>query len=251
MLEAEQYKHQITIFFDNLINIKMRISENYKQEVTRFFSDFSVINDIYLKTKRESDRYLSSDYNVFDFLLTNENALSDYIAMILNSKGAHGQGKLFQTLFITFINEKAKLSLPEIRYKVVREYYANGRIDIFLHSHDTAIIIENKPYATDGQDQLMRYEEYVHPKFKNVFILYLGDGGDPSEYSVKKDLLNEWKNQKKIICLSLHQFGSEYLNNCIMMCESQKFRYFLDDFKSFLIFNFPNNSEVKTNGQPQ
>ena len=226
----------------------MKDIEEYTSSLNRFFNDFSIINNGYLKHKRQADRYLSSDFNLFQYLNTDENSLSEYLAMMLDTQGSHGQLDLFQKIFIEYVNASETIEVPDKKFKVHREYQANGRIDIFLESQDgeTAIIIENKPYTVDQKDQLLRYYRYIKERFKNVFMVYLSDGKDPSNYSIPKKILDNLKTDNKSITIALNNFGQEYLKKCYQACESQKFRFFLNDFMSFLTTQFTGNYEYDT-----
>ena len=224
--------------------------EEYTSNLNRFFNDFSIINNGYLKHKTQADKYLSSDFDLFQYLNTDENSLSKYIAMMLDTQGPHGQQGLFLQLFIDFAYTSKEIVIPYKNYGVHREYQANGRIDIFLDSRDseTAIIIENKPYTVDQKDQLLRYHRDIKKRFKDVFMVYLSDEKDPSDYSIPKEILKELKRNKKFLTIALYDFGQEYLKKCYQACESQKFRFFLNDFMSFLTTRFKptGNNEYET-----
>jgi hypothetical protein len=105
------------------------------------------------QVKVKADRVLPSDFSFFHNMPTDENALSDYLALLFDPRGSHGQQALFQALFLQYLQTQGVKVAPT-QYDIYREYSANGRIDILLTSHDAAIIIENKPYAGDQPDQL-------------------------------------------------------------------------------------------------
>ncbi|MDY6895613.1 MAG: PD-(D/E)XK nuclease family protein [Thermotogota bacterium] len=219
--------------------------KNYEAKLNRFFADFSIINNAFLKYKKEADRLLSSDFTIFDYLSTKENALSDYFAMMLDVNGPHGQGGLFQNLFLEFLSEGENgIRVPPKTYHVYREYYCgNGRIDILLRNSKTAIIIENKPYTGDSDNQLTYYLENIGTC--DTFLIYISPSNEPSCASIKKEKLDELKKISRYKTVSLFSLGDIFLRNCAMHCESQKFRYFIDDFKGFLISTFKMQEEGK------
>lgn len=211
--------------------------KKYISQLNRFFIDFSIINKGYLQYKKESDRYLSSDFSFFRYLNTNEVSLSNYFGLLLDTQGSHGQQDLFLNLFIDFLNKKG-LSIPKRHYKIKLEYQADGRIDIFLYHGDTAVIIENKPYSSDGDQQLSRYYKSIGERYTSVFILYLSPKGGPSEESLPPKLLSELEANGRYRTITLYDFGKEFVDSCEKLCESHKFRYFLNDLKLFLLSEF-------------
>ena len=200
-----------------------------------------------MKYKSQADKFLSTDFNIFDYLNTKENALSDYIGINLDPRGVHGQRDLFLNIFVDFLKE-GKDGLENIEkadFRLDREYWADGRIDIFLHHHDTAIILENKPYADDQERQLERYYDEIIKKYEKVFVIYLSKGTGPSEYSMPTDTLKTLKDDRKFRTIPLYDFGANFLQKCYQQCESHKFRFFLNDFIDFLTSRFePTEEEI-------
>ena len=152
---------------------------------------------------------LAPDFLVFDFVNTNETGLSRILACLLNPKGTHGQKTLFLENFI-------KICLPNIHKhenKIWQNYLANlsktdvktedtttasqsyRRMDIYLsakiNDESFGICIENKPYASDQQDQLTDYyKELKNRNLTHKHLVYLSEYGEPSEYSVKSNVLD-------------------------------------------------------------
>ncbi|WP_066224980.1 PD-(D/E)XK nuclease family protein [Formosa haliotis] len=125
-------------------------------------------------------------FNVFEVInvTTDEVRLhSRFLAELLNPKGTHGQGDLFLKHFV----DQFKIQLDTKSAKVTVEKYigpvteiTGGLIDIFISDNKGAsITIENKIYAPDQNNQLIRY--YNHSQ-NNIFYLTLL-GTEPSEDS--------------------------------------------------------------------
>jgi hypothetical protein len=199
---------------------------------------------IYRENKIQTDRYLSSDFNIFKYVDIRENPLSKYIAMILDYEGEHGQQDLFQKLFIKFLKTR-DINVPNLKYKIQVEYPANGRIDIFLSSEDVGIIIENKPYTVDQYKQLERYFNNISGSYRNVIMLYLSNGTEPSEDSISKEMRFDLIRENKFRTISYQEFAVNFISECYKHCESQKFRFFLKDFRSFLIYTFPEEGTIQ------
>ena len=142
------------------------------------------------KEKEEGKRF-----NVFSALnmCSDEMRLhSRLLATLLNLKASHGLGNEFLKLFLI------ALGLPEDYITYCKEQIVErtigevtettgGRIDIILEDRGHAVIIENKIYASDQPNQLLRYYNYGVKTFgeNNFKLVYLTlYGSDPSPYSL-------------------------------------------------------------------
>ena len=134
-------------------------------------------------------------FNVFSALdiCSDEMRLhSRLLATLLNPKASHGLGNEFLKLFLI------ALGLPEDYITYCKEQIVErpigevtettgGRIDIILEDRGHAVIIENKIYAGDQPNQLLRYHNYGVKTFgeNNFKLVYLTlYGSDPSPYSL-------------------------------------------------------------------
>ncbi|MBX2897903.1 MAG: PD-(D/E)XK nuclease family protein [Cyclobacteriaceae bacterium] len=136
------------------------------------------------------------NFNVFRILnlATNETRThSAFLAELLSPKGSHGQGSIFLKLFIeqlgieTFDYQSAVVEIEKFAGYVDADYLEGGRIDIAIYDKNGwGIIIENKIYAGDQKNQLLRYHKYGKANFKNGFdLIYLTlYGNDPSAWSL-------------------------------------------------------------------
>lgn len=142
------------------------------------------------KEKEEGKRF-----NVFSALnmCSDEMRLhSRLLATLLNPKANHGLENEFLKLFLI------ALGLPEDYITYCKEQIVErtigevtettgGRIDIILEDRGHAVIIENKIYAGDQPNQLLRYHNYGVKTFgeNNFKLVYLTlYGSDPSPYSL-------------------------------------------------------------------
>lgn len=165
-------------------------------------------------------------FNIFELLKVQWDEVrthSAFLAELLNPKGTHGMGDTFLRLFIKSIPELQQLNFPTKDAIVEKEYYigrisddgkTGGRIDILIQSKskDLSIVIENKIYARDGENQLIRYHNYVRKSSQGGVILYLtldgyeaddtsaGTGRNSIQYtpiSYREDILF-WLNECKL-----------------------------------------------------
>lgn len=167
---------------------------------------------------KEESRKRGEQFNMFSTCGVNhyENTHSNILAELLNPKGNHGQSDLFLKEFLKIVGGKAsELDLDTNKSEVIREKdTGNGRIDILIQSSQKAVIIENKIYADDQWQQLIRYDEYARKHFSEGYaILYLTlDGVEASEnssknivytpISYKEDILT-WINRCAVLCLQM------------------------------------------------
>ncbi|MCD8417833.1 PD-(D/E)XK nuclease family protein [Tenacibaculum finnmarkense genomovar finnmarkense] len=166
-----------------------------------------------ISTKYEQLNKISgNDFNVFDVInvTTNEVRLhSKFIAELLNPKGTHGQDDIFLKLFVTQFDVKINTASAIVtveKYIGVKTETTGGYLDIFISDNKgNAITIENKIYAADQENQLVRY--YNHNP-NNLFYLNLF-GDDPSENSCGKLKIGD---DFKII--SYQSDIIEWLTNC-------------------------------------
>jgi|UPI0004ADFD44 hypothetical protein len=193
---------------------------------------------------------LAPDFQVFDFVNTSENGLSWIIANLLNPKGTHGQKTLFLEKFI-------RICLPNIQNNTVWQNYlenltqteveteattwanrAYRRMDIYLsariNSETFGICIENKPYANDQENQLADYFlELENRKLSQKHLVYLCEYGEPSNYSVTKDVLESWIKNQLISFVTYSQLVV-WLTECKKDCQNHSVTEFLNQFIKFI-----------------
>lgn len=151
-------------------------------------------------------------FNIFEIIgLTNEEVRvhSAFIANMLNPKGTHHQNSKFLELFIKRFASKSfdieRTSVECEKYIGRKTDDTGGRIDIFISDNSNTIIIENKIYATDQHNQLIRYHNYD----KNALLLYLTlDGREPSKDSKGNLTSNDYK------CISYSEDILNWLEDC-------------------------------------
>ena len=173
------------------------------------------INQIKLQQQLLSE-VTGVNFNIFEILnvQTSEVRLhSNLMAELLNPKGSHGQGDLYLQLFVKqldiyeFGTSSSNLQVEAYMGPINNEYTLGGRIDIAItDSRRNQIFIENKIYANDQKNQLLRYFNNNN----NAFILYLTlDGGEPSEESTGGNL-----EKGSYKCISYSNDIIEWLLSC-------------------------------------
>ena len=167
------------------------------------------------------------NFNVFKILKVDTKEVklhSAFIAELLNPKGSHEQGNVFVKEFVEILrnkgNEKSNKTL-EIKFdsgnamtSEVEKWLGKktdtegGKVDIVLtDKYNEHIIIENKIYAGDQENQLIRYHSFD----KNAPIVYLTlEGAQPSEFSTN----NTAEVLDNLICISYKTDIKIWLKNC-------------------------------------
>ncbi|MFD2175975.1 PD-(D/E)XK nuclease family protein [Veronia pacifica] len=146
-------------------------------------------------------------YNLFNVLRSAHDEVrlhSRFLADLLNPEGRHQHGRRFLDLFLSNI----EVTLSEIP-KVLLEY---RNIDILIRAGDIAVVVENKIYADDQPEQLLRYHEIMKDEgVKTIHLIYLTlDGRQPSEQSAGH-LIDQVK------CVSYRQDIHHIINKAISL----------------------------------
>lgn len=170
-------------------------------------------------------------YNVFNVLGVDNMELSHsaFLAALLDPDGSHGMQDAFLKAFIdTIAHGGTKPELDTAHAKVYTEYNignitetTGGRIDILITDRsDTgngkagghAIIIENKIWAADQPNQLVRYHNFGDDVYsKKYVLLYLTRNGDePSDQS--RGTLNA--QDGGYLCISYRSDIIDWLRQC-------------------------------------
>ncbi len=153
-------------------------------------------------------------FNIFEILNLSTNEVrthSAFISELLNRKGRHGQGDAFLKLFLNLIeiqNFDTRNSRVEIETyigEINDDKTEGGRLDIFIATKNSPnIIIENKIYAGDQTNQLLRYSNFD----PSAILIYLTlDGRNSSE---------QFEGQN-VISLSYSQDVTRWLEECILI----------------------------------
>lgn len=185
----------------------------------------AIINKKYEEMAKTS----GENFNVFSILNLKTNEVrthSAFIAELLNPKGTHGLGGAFLKEFVAILKGKLPQSdkegflasidfNPENCNNVAVEYWLGyktetegGYIDILLtDKHNNHLIIENKIYAGDQKNQLLRYHSFNE---KAPLIYLTLDGKTPSKWSTdgKENVL------QNLLCISYRDEIYKWLEAC-------------------------------------
>ena len=196
------------------------------------------------EARKRFSAQLAPNFNLFDYLRTDEMGVSRVIADLLDPKGAHGQGAVFLNAFAKMLEQEWITSTYD--WRVVTEQQANGqrRIDVYLESNIGVIGIENKPWATDQPDQLKDYAEHLKNRAGNKewLLIYLGNN-EPSANSITKKDFEELVHDKKLIPLNFYSLVG-WLNDCAAQSKALVVRVFIEELAKFVRTNINGELEM-------
>lgn len=161
----------------------------------------------------------NNSFNIFEILrkIDDEvNLHSRFISELLSPQGRHNMGDVFLLLFLKSIGFIHKSEISTENTRIYYEKYIGeinedktegGRLDLLIENiGDTSIIIENKIYADDQDNQLLRcfnYDPDSHIYYLTLF------GKEPSNKSIGK------LNREHIHLISYRNEITDWLSRCI------------------------------------
>lgn len=179
------------------------MTEFTQEQYQKFFAEFEKTYKEYENKVKERRARGIHDYNVFDVLETKEVKHSKFIASLLDPKGLHYQGDLFLREFINACGI-SDFGLDTSNAQVFREY---ENIDIYITDGNKHIIIENKLWTSDHDEQIARYIQAIVDEqkeqngiYERILVLYLTPFDDEIKSlggidEVGKDYLKLGQNQ--------------------------------------------------------
>ncbi len=222
--------------------------------VKEFFLTTSARLNSYREFLAFHEAELAPAFNVFNFIDPLENTLSDIMAVLLDPKGAHGQGTTFLSLFLKeFIGDDVPIELLKTA-KVKREHPTemNRRVDIliqFMTQEKTPfwIGIEDKPWAGGQNEQVKDYIEYIEGEVAKIqgnfkFIYMPGVDGHPEEYSLPEEIRKKYESQ---YISKSYRDVRKWIDNCQLNCRAERVRCFLSDFERYIEKKFCGGLEME------
>lgn len=188
---------------------------------------------------------ITRDYNIFRTLhmSSDETRLhSRLIADLLNPYGQHEEGDKFLKCFFKYcikqeyINFDLDNILVKIEYPIPKKATdkGSGRIDILVVSSDYCIAIENKIFAIDQPNQLLRYSDYLKRlKFdekKEAVLLYLSPNGKDATLESKQGLIT---NEDYHI-ISYRKEIRNWIEGCIAKTSNERLKISLQQYQEII-----------------
>ena len=256
---SESYFRSIDRFFKELKDFYSKVQTSYERRLTNFFQPLIFRYQVAKELKKQTDRYLASDFNLIEIIGPDENKLSDIIALLIDPNGTHGQGEVFLEKFLKEIKKQIESpqlqdinSLLSCKISVLRESFTtqienqNRRIDLIVEFKNQKynkkpvfiIGIENKPWAGEQENQLEDYKEHLDKISGNEYLLIYLSGLKRKAVSIKPQTKERLKQKGKFLETSYYKLLIPWLKECIKESEADKVRWFLRDFVNWIENNF-------------
>ncbi len=213
-----------------------------KNNIENFFNELSLIYNIIKQKDIEIEKLTSKKFSIFKYIKFNEDKFSDILADILNPESEHGQGDTFLRAFISIL--EINLNKKDYNYpNIIREAYTKQsintlrRMDILIDWGDFGIMIENKPKHKDEPNQLIDYYTDLKNKYNNdrfIIVFMSKSNRYPSENSLPKKLKDTLTKDKQYFHFNYENHFVNWINLCILDCKSERYRWFLKDFKKYV-----------------
>lgn len=180
---------------------------------------FETVKGFLEKQQKQRERGLN-DYNLLTTVLNEHDEVrlhSRVIGSLLDVNGLHYQKELFLELFLEILDvNEFQFNFHES--KIFLEYQ---NIDLYLTDGKKHIIIENKIYAEDQENQIKRYYEIIKScnkqlQYNDILVVYLSiDRSQPSSYSLENLIIKDnylINNDEKVAIFKNINYKNEILN---------------------------------------
>jgi hypothetical protein len=161
---------KITTFFDCLKELVYLPEQRKEKELIlktqAMFFDYKAL----MEENRKVNLLEAPEFNIFTLtrVIGSELFHSRFLANLLNPTGTHGQGSLFIDTFLQhFLDDWYELTHSKLNSEEWRVHTekvtSNGNFDIFAMNRYSGMlfIIENKIYASEQENQLRRYHNWM------------------------------------------------------------------------------------------
>ena len=170
---------------------------NYLEQLKVDFEKFKSAIGTLQKEAAKKERLVASNFNIFQVLGVVSDEVkthSAFLANLLNPAGTHAQQYLFLESFLAMCAETYQAEgfyfpsgdIRNGRWRIEKEkIYRSNRIDLVISNRTLQymLVIENKIYAPEQDDQLIRYSEWLARQkavFEKQALIFLTIRGDPS-----------------------------------------------------------------------
>lgn len=234
--------------------------DSYRErDVRLFFTGLASSYEVAEAVEAEYCPLVAPDFNVFDYISPDENKLSDIMRDMLDPGGTHGQGRAFLDLFIDLVVKPEDVHREYLESSVVtvsREVTTRlGRIDILLSfgypGGEFGIVIENKPWAYEQEEQLDRYRRYAERRFGGAFILVFLGGDVDEPTSMPKAEAKRLKNEGRLKVAWYCQELKDWLRHSQSTCRNDHVRDFVADFHLYVEAEFEGDADEPREEDPQ
>ena len=158
--------------------------------------------------------------NIIEMDTKEASAHAKILEFLLDCKWETNEKETFFSSFLEKVLGFSKTKIKEFlkeKFSISREHtIKDGRIDFVIESESLCIAIEMKIYASDGDRQIEKYENYCKSRGKDYKIFYLIlDGHEPSETNINS----------KVECISFEDNILIWLEESLNYLKKEKYKY--------------------------
>ncbi len=189
--------------------------------------------------REASDLYsprFAPDFRMFDFIEPDEMRLSKIFAWFLSPRGTHGQGGLFLSLFMETIELKAAPADCASACVETEVVTPQGRFDVLVSMDNFRLAIENKPWATDSENQIGRYlQHFDNSGLGQYHVVYLTKSGTapPAGSLCEAERERRFAAQQLLLCAYDGEILT-WLARCRAECRADRVSVFIDEFARYV-----------------
>jgi hypothetical protein len=191
------------------------------------------------EAERRARETAAPDFNVFQFLRSDEYGLSAVIAWLLDPRGSHGHKDQFLKLFFRAFGlalkagtESATVATEALTDRIAA---ARRRIDVLVRIGGYRLAIENKPWAPWQAGQVRAYLEQIAREAADghCLVLIKGTPGTLPEDQLSKTEREKRSGEGTLIDGDYGQLGT-WLADCAAACRAPRVRYFIEEFATMV-----------------
>jgi hypothetical protein len=207
-----------------------------------FYNALALRLNLLRESRRELNSYLALEFNVFSYIEPDEARLSSLIGELLSKDGSHGQGDLFLRKFLDLLKVRTDFTKAVLRREVrFRDPLGSGgSIDLLIDLDDGrfGIGIENKPRASEQQEQLQRYQAYLEREYADSYCLVYLNGTGKSPISLAEPIRMRLAGEGRFVEMTYPGQFRDWLETCAKDATAEKIRWLLRDFAQFAATQF-------------
>ena len=241
-MDTQAHSASLQDLMDGLSNQVSFLGNSHRRGLRNLLTGIGPVVDMATTAQARVDLVAATRFSVFEYFKENENILSSIFADLMCPAGTHGQGTTFLEHFLRLVdrtsgtkNIRPRQAYGDLRgFEVYKEYAIDHgrRIDIVLRESGRWIGIENKPWASEQDDQLGDYLAYLQRLDCRSCVLYLNGKGEeantiPPERA-ESYLMVPYKDRGS------GRSVSSWIEDCLKSCRADNVRWFLRDLRDYI-----------------
>ena len=178
---------------------------------------------------------LAPNFSPLHYVRVDEVALSSIFADLLNPLGSHGQRESYLRLFLDHLGLSDVPTPARVEVHTEFELANRRRIDVLLECPNFVIAIENKPWASDQEKQLLDYSTHVERRASGLRpwrLVYLCNH-EPTERSIPPERRADLLRRGNLI-ETTYQWVTSWLDECAKTTKALQVRVFLAELRKYI-----------------